>query len=165
VHAGLLKIELSSENVQLGDTVELKIIATNFDNFDTFNFSLGFDNTIFDYSAISFMSDLLNSNPFSFYDVNTTSSGLAFSFLDFSPVLSGDVVLASFELKAKNYGASSFSMSDVEFYAPFPSTDMLSVDSSSTANANSVPEPSIMFLLFFGLLALIRKNINNQKID
>jgi hypothetical protein len=147
VNAGLIEIELSENNVKVGERIEVRLAASDFEDFDAFGFNLKFDTSVFNFDRATLNSDLFASlTVFGFFDGIQQSNGAGFSFSDFSPISAGDFLLASFDLVAVGEGSTGVSLAGVEFFEPFPSSTQLSVDSNATATA-TVPEPSTFVLL------------------
>ena len=112
VNAGIITIETTDTNVDIGETVSVNINATGFAPFDTFDFDFDFDTSIFGYDPSTLVSDL--SSGF-FFDVGQVDGqGMALSFLDFFPK-NGDFLVASFDLISLSAGSTSFSLGDGDF--------------------------------------------------
>lgn len=160
-NAGLITIDLSSNNVNAGETITVDLKASNFSSFDTFDFDFAFDNNLFSFQAGSFTSDLLTAFPF-FFEATENGNGLAISYLDFFPVLDTDFLLASFKLVAISAGTSNFSLDNVMFY---DGVTQASIDStaSSSATINQVPEPATLLLLVLALLFVGRKQFSHKQ--
>jgi hypothetical protein len=156
--AGIMTIDVSETTVANGDAITLDILATDFEPLDTFSFRLDLDTTLLGYIPTSLMSDLSFSNPFGFLEVNAFDGYIAFSFLDFDPILTPNFTLASFTLNALNAGNTDFSFSAVEFYQG--GFNPVFVDSSNTASVNitEVPEPATWMLLPAMLAFFVRKS-------
>ncbi|WDE01045.1 cohesin domain-containing protein [Thalassomonas actiniarum] len=157
-HAGLIDIELSTDRLLQGESLEIRLNARDFAEFDYFDLDFSFDSSIFSLDLTSLVTDL---DPFGFVS-SQTASGLAISFLDFS-ANSGDFLLAAFTLTALNPGSSSFSFEpDGNFYAPGTSSPLTDIDFSAAASAQvtaPVPEPggsALLLLALTGLLLLRR---------
>jgi hypothetical protein len=152
VNAGTITIELSDSNVNVGDSVQVSLLATGFDPFDTFDFDFDFDISLFSYDdTTSLTSDLLAVPPFAF-DVNQVPDGMALSFLDFNLYAGGDFLLASFDLLALAPGDSLFSLSDLLFSDSSTSTIDVNSDSVAQSSVTTVSEPGSLAL--FGLAGL-----------
>lgn len=146
-NAGLIEIELSDNNVEVGERIEVQLIASNFDEFDIFGFNLQFDTSVFNFDESTLGSDLFGLlTVFGTFDGIQLSDGAGFLFADFSPVSVGDFLLASFDLVAVREGSTEISLANAEFFEPFPSSSSLSIDTNATASAK-VPEPSAFVLL------------------
>jgi len=161
-HAGLINIELSQQAVETGETIEVQLNATGFDVFDAFDFNLAFDSSVFAFDSTSLNSDLMSSNPFGLLEVNDIGGKIAFSFVDiFTPVTASEFLLASFEFEAIAPGQSLISLENVNFYEPFPSFNMLTVDTTSVTA--SVPETSsfALFAMALGLMQMRRTQKNS----
>jgi hypothetical protein len=126
VNAGIISIETSDTNVDIGETVSVTLNATGFGDFDFFGFDFNFNTSVFSYDASTLMTDL---DPLSIFEVNQVADGMAFSFTDVI-IVSGDLMLASFDLIALSAGATAFSIGDALFGDFFAGTD-LTVDTSA----------------------------------
>lgn len=160
--AGIISVNVSETTVAAGDSISVDIIATDFEPLDTFSFRLDLDTALLSYDPINLMSDLSVSNPFGFLEVNDFNGYIAFSFLDFDPILTPNFTLASFTLNALSAGNSTFNFSAVEFYQGgfLP----VIIDSSSTASVNvtEVPEPATWSLLTVLFAFLVRNTIKQR---
>jgi len=145
-NASVISIQVSDTNVSVGETVSVSLLATGFEDFDTFDFDFDFDTSVFNYDASSLISDLSFGLAF---EVNQVADGMALSFFDFFPV-NGDFLLASFDLLAVGEGSSSFTFSDTLFSDTFLQTE-LEVDTSDS-DAVDVSTPATLGL--FGMAAL-----------
>ncbi|WDE13748.1 hypothetical protein [Thalassomonas haliotis] len=139
-HAGLIDINLSTKQLLEGESLEIRLNARDFTEFDYFDIDFSFDDSIFALDLTSIVTDL---NPFGFIS-SPTATGLAISFIDFS-ANSGDFLLAAFNLTALTPGSSSFSFGQSgNFYAPGTSSPLSGVNLNATASAQvmaQVPEP------------------------
>jgi len=162
-NAGLLTIDISSDDVVVGDSVSVTISASNFDDSDMFWFDFNFDNSVMSFDENSISSDLTLSNDDNGLAVTPEDYGLAFLFStdDFLLNASGDFVLASFNLIADAAGVTDFSIFDLVVFSEFEETDPYTVaftgSDSVNVNANSVsvPEPSTVFMMMFASFALV----------
>lgn len=148
-NANMISIEISDTNVSVGEVVSVNLLATNFEDFDTFDFDFDFDTSVFNYDPTSLASALDFGLVF---EVNQVADGMALSFLDFFPV-SGSFLLASFDLIAVGEGSTSFSFSDVSFSDSFFATD-LEVNTSAR-DAAKVSAPATLGLFAMAAIALI----------
>lgn len=165
-NAGLLTIDISSDDVSVGDSVVVTISASNFDDSDMFWFDFNFNNSImsFNDSSLSSYLTLVDDNAdFNGLAVTPEDYGLEFYFStdDFLLNASGDFVLASFNLLADAAGVVDFSIFGLSVYGEFEETDPYTVaftgsDSVNvSANSVSVSEPSTVFMMMFASLALV----------
>lgn len=158
-NAGLLTIDLSTDEVSVGDSVLVTINASGFADTQDFWFDFDFGNPVMSYDASSFDSAL------TLADDNADSNGLsaevfnsileiAFFSDDASIIATGDFVLASFSLIAEEAGAAILSMSD--FYGSGDYTiEFSGADSITVNNTVAVPEPSAAFMMMLAGFALI----------
>ena len=160
-NAGLLNINLSSETVTQGDTLTVTLIASDFAGFGFFNLLFDFDHSLFALDLSPVASDLNILDPFSVFEANQVTSGLALSYLGFE-LIKGDFLLASFTLSALKTGISDFSFSlpaaDGGFFYGLDNTPLEHIDITATALATTtaaVPEPSSLALLCIALTTLI----------
>lgn len=168
VKAGLITISVDQDSVAVGEVVELTLSATGFDSFDLFDLNINFDTALFSFVPQTFESDLPDFGML----WNQVSNGVAISFVDFFPS-SGDFLLAKFELTAIESGLTNFDVVINEFYAsdPFdvfaPATAVnAEVSGQAFTSITSVPEPSMLLIMFLGLMALIgsNRNVSGQKV-
>lgn len=164
--AGVIEIKLDQTSTTIGSSVEVSLLASNFDAFDLFNFDFIFDSPIFSYDPLSLQSDLPLDDGFLTLGLIGTSllNHLALSFFDFDSFAGGDFLLAKFKLTAIGNGVSNFSLENVEFYEPFAIDQMVNIDSSSIESATviGVPEPTTWLLLIPALFMLKRRQIGKR---
>lgn len=159
-NAGLINIELSTDSLNVGDSVNITLSAENFDTTDMFWFDLNFDNSILAYNELSLSSDLtLADVNMGIYDglvTSTDSFGLSFDFLDFFMPADGDFMIASFELIATAKGISDLSLTDFFSATALIDYDVVFTDSNSiTVGSVAVSEPSTLFMMMLAGFALV----------
>lgn len=159
VSAGMIEVDVSDTSVAAGEAITVDIIATDFEPIDTFNFRLDLDTSIFSYEPASLVSDLHFSNFFGILEVNAFDGYIAFSFLDFDPILTPDFTLASFTLNTLAGGASDFSFSNAEFYQGGVTPVNVVSTSAASVSVTEVPEPATWLLIPFMLMLLARKGL------
>ncbi len=165
--ASIITLDVSTDNVSIGESITVNILASGFVETDTFNFDLVFDSAVFAYDPTTLSSDLFASNPFALYfEANAYPNRIGFSFLDFDPILDSNFVLASFDLTALQVGSTQLAFSDVAFYQPGASSHF-ALDSSNTATITvaqsvQVPEPATWLLLLLPLLAMSTRQKFNR---
>jgi len=167
-NAGLITVSVDQDSVAVGESVELTLSATAFEEFDVFDLNINFDTSLFTFMPQTFASDL---DDFSLL-WNQVTNGVAISFVDFFPA-SGDFLLAKFELTAIESGSTNFDLLVSEFSLsdPFdifaPATPVnAEVSGQAFASVTSVPEPGMLSILFLGLLALVGSNrkVSNKNV-
>ena len=164
-NAGLLTIDLSADEVSVGESVLVTINAQGFDETDMFGFDLNFDNSLMAYVSSSLTSDLAlidtSMGMLDGLEVEEYDSSLAFGFstYDLSLMAAGDFVLATFNLTADSAGFTDFSISDFFVFDEFGETAAYSVAfsgaSSVNVSASSIPEPTSAALLMLAGLAFV----------
>ena len=157
----MITILVDQNNVEVGETIEVTLNATGFDQFDFFDLNLNFDTALFSFIPLSFSSDL----PTLAMAWDQVSNGVAISFLDFFPS-SGDFVLGQFELTAISTGVSNFSLVVNEFALSdpidiFAPPTIVNAEVSGQVSA-SVPEPSALSVMLIGLLLLISNGLKGR---
>ena len=157
-NAGLLTIDFSADNINVGETVSVTINATGFDATDMFWFDFNFDNSIMAYDATSLTSDLSIVNTdigmFDGLEVATEAYGLGFNFFDMFIWAEGDFMLASFDLIATTEGLTSFSLTD--FWNPSAPVDyQVDFIGADSVNVSVIPEPSSVVLIMLAIFALV----------
>jgi len=156
-NAGLLTIDLSSDEVSVGDSVLVTISASGFAETQDFAFDFDFGNPVMSYDASSFNSALpttdINDNGFSVGVVDSILE-MAFYSDDASIIATGDFVLASFSLIAEKAGSASLSMYDFYGYGDY-SIDFSGADSVNVTSAVAVSEPSAAFMMMLAGFALV----------
>lgn len=153
-NANLITVEISDDAISLGDTVQVTVLASMLEDFDTFGFELEFDTSVLTYDASSFYSDLTVFSDFIF-DVSSQPYGFAFSFLNFFAVPADDYVLARFDLSAVTEGTSGFSLTNVVAGLFDPQTlevNTLQVQVDPQNPSVDVPEPVSLAVIAIGLL-------------
>lgn len=151
-NAGLLTIDLSTDEASVGESVLVTINASDFDETDYFSFDFNFDSSVMAYDGSSLSSDLTlaDDDPmFNGLSAMIEDYGLFFEFAaDDGSFAAGNFVLASFSLIADADGFTNFSLAD--FFNPSAFDDYtiaFSGASSVNVSASSIPEPSSMALL------------------
>lgn len=155
VKASVINIAISDTNIAVGKDIEVIITATDFDEFDAFEFDFNFDNSVFAFDSASFTSDLTGFFPLTF-EVNENADGLTFLYLDFFPVPAGDTLIGQFNLTGLAFGDSDFSIANAIFTA-FDFVTNVEVDlnfQTSAPTSASVPEPSSLALMGLAVMAL-----------
>jgi len=161
-NAGLLTIDLSSDEVSVGDSVSVTINASDFDETEMFWLDLNFDTSVMSYDAGSLSSELTlaeNDPMFNGLEVSAENYGLAANFFtdDFSLMATGDFVLASFNLVADSEGFTNFSITN--FFNPSAFDDYTiafsGADSINVTSTVAVPEPSSVFMMMIAGFALV----------
>jgi hypothetical protein len=163
-NASLIEVVVSDNAIKLGERIEVNLLASNFESFDTFGFDILFDTSIVSFDTSTFTSDLFAElTVFGIFEATPLAGGVAFSFSDFSPLDTSDFLLASFELVGLGAGITSLSLANVEFFEPFPSSTLLPVDGSSTASIAVSEPPAFALLLMAGVCMLrARHRFNNN---
>lgn len=148
-NAGLLTIELSTDEMSVGESVLVTINAQDFDTTDYFSFDFNFDSAVMAYDDSSLTSDLTlaDNNPmFNGLSAMVEDYGLFFDFATDVSWAEGNFILASFNLIADSAGLTNLSIAD--FFNPSAFDDYTIVFSgASSVNVSSIPEPSSTALL------------------
>jgi hypothetical protein len=160
-NAGLLTIDLSSDDVAVGDSVLVTINASDFDETDYFSFDFNFDSPVMSFADYSLSSDLtLADNDPMFNGLSTLDEdyGLFFEFAaDDGTFAEGNFVLASFNLTANTAGFTDISIAD--FFNPSAFDDYTiafsGADSVNVSDAVAVSEPSAAFMMMLAGFALV----------
>lgn len=158
-NAGILTVDVSESELNIGDTFEVSINASGFGDV-YFDFDLSFDDSLFSFDQSTLVSDLDLDPLTSFFVVSPQSDHIAFS----DPFgFSGDALIARFTLTALSYVDSfAFSFTDVEFYDSFDFSLFpapINTDASSVASVavSEVPEPSHLVMLAFAAVLLLHR--------
>ncbi len=159
VNAGLITVSVDQETIAVGETVELTLSATDFDEFDFFDVDINFDTALFSVMPETFESNL---SEFSLVWSQLTG-GLAISFVDFFPT-SGDFLLAKLDLTALKSGSTNFDLVVDEFalsdpldiFAPATPINV-EVAGQAFTSVTSVPEPGTLSIMCLALMALISR--------
>jgi len=163
-NAGLISANLSNTSVAVGETTELSILGSGFEDFDTFYFELEFDTSLFSVDLSSLVSDLQDASDFDFA-FTQESFGLALSFTNLSLFEVADFNAATVTLTALAEGVTSFNLVNIlvdDFFGAGPITADVDPQSPSTVEvaAAAVPTPatlSLFAIAIFGLVGLRRK--------
>jgi|GEM_PF-1013912 len=162
-HAGLISIELNNNEVSIGETIELSIIGSDFSSFDSLNVDVEFDTALFAFNEGSVGGDLFDTTPFSFI-VSSQIFGVAVSYLDFTPFMGGDFVIASFTLTATALGQSSFALNNMvagEFFSGPLEVTSNSGPLSATISATEVSTPNTLGIIFtLGIVLMGMRRLN-----
>ena len=148
-NANIISIEFGDTNIAVGETVTVSLLATDFADFDTFDFNFDFDTSVFSYDASTLLSDLSLGLVF---EVNQVPDGMALSFFDFN-IVNGDFLLASFDLIAVDEGLTNFTLSDAIF-ADGPVTSLVVDTSDAVVASASVSAPATLSLFAIAILGL-----------
>lgn len=165
-NAGMINVQVSPNNIGVGDSVEVSLLATGFAPFDVFDMDLEFDTSLLSYNPASLMSDLplFDVMTLTFgLEVNEVATGVALSFVDLLPFAGGDFLLAKFELNGLADGVAMLGLADMAFSLsdpmdPFAPATELGVDGSDVDGViiNTVPEPGILALVLLAGLGMMR---------
>ncbi|WP_158970445.1 hypothetical protein [Paraglaciecola sp. L3A3] len=165
-NAGIIGLELSDTNTNVGENVQVTLSGTGFDAFDTFNLEVEFDTSLFSFNPLSVGGDLFDAIPFIF-EVTEQAYGIAISFIDFIPFVGGDFTIATFDLTAMAKGDTDFELANIEaydYFAPIDAAEEANLDvsiaiaDSTTSTEVSAPATLGLFALAtFGICALRRK--------
>jgi hypothetical protein len=161
-NASIISIDISDPSVSVGEKISVSLIASGFEDFDTFDLDFDFDTSVFSYDPSSLVSDLITGFTF---EVNQVPDGMALSLFNFT-AFNGDFLLASFDLIAISEGITQFTFSDALFSDTFVET-VLVVDISDSDLAEvvaaevSAPATIGMFAgLLLAVVALRRRSLN-----
>lgn len=160
--AGVIQIQTTQDPLAVNDHVVVELVASNFSEFDLFDLDFIFDSSIFSFEPASLFSDLASAFIF---EVNANGNRLSFSFLDWA-AMSGDFLLARFELKALKNGGSVLSIGQADFYAPGSNDGMTGIQSNTTqlnVGAAAIPAPAAIVLMLSGLLLLAARQQRRQQ--
>ncbi|MDU0352579.1 hypothetical protein RS130_00435 [Paraglaciecola aquimarina] len=163
--AGMIDVELSDTNPGIGDTVQVSILGSGFDAFDTLTVDLEFDthlfaidnlNTFGEIDPTTVSSDLAVAGLTStggFLALSAQTFGVALTFLDFDLFAGGDFTIASFSLTAITNGVSDFELANIIasdfFLGP------VSAEASDTTVRAKVSAPTTLSLFVITGLALL----------
>lgn len=162
-NAGLLTVDLSTDNVSVGDSVSVTISASDFDDTDLFWFDFNFDNSVMAYDESSLTSGLAlvdtNMGLLDGLEVEEYGFGLAFGFSTFDNSLNaaGDFMLASFDLVADSAGFTDLSVSNFFNASAFDDYTIAfsNADSINVSDSVAVSEPSAAFMMLLAGFALV----------
>lgn len=162
-NAGLISVNLSDTSVAVGETTELSILGSGFEDFDTFYFELEYDTSLFSADLSSLVSDLQDASDFDFTFTQQVY-GLALSFVNFALFEEADFNAATITLTALAQGSSSFDLVNViveDFFgagAIDAQIDPQSPSSGEVTEAVSAPATlGLLAVALFGLVGLRRK--------
>lgn len=159
--AGLIEVEVDQNEVALGSSVTVSLIASGFDEFDLFDLDFFFDTSLFTYDSASLLSDLpLDDGLFTLgLLAEQQSDHLALSFFDFLPFAGSDFLLAKFDLVSLGNGTSDFSIANASFDNLFGPLAVVhsSVQQVRVNNSTAVPEPATWALLSLASLFLFAR--------
>lgn len=160
-NAGLIEIKPDHNNVNVGETIDITLAASDFASFDIFDLDFFYDTSLFTIDLLSLQSDLPLDDGYLTLGLIASSgvNNLALSFYDFTPFVGGDFLLVKFTLTAIKSGVSNFTLGNVAFYEPFVNYAMTDIDSfdRNSAKINNVPEPATWLLLLIPSLVMLRK--------
>lgn len=157
-NANLITLEVSDNLVGAGDTVQVTVLGSFTEEFDTLFFDVEFDTDIFTFEGSSLYSDLTafvdpTSDTFSVTsELFGVSVGLLLDFLSF-PIAAGDYVLAQFELTASDDGNTTLNLAN-ELVASANAPTGFSVDVEGRSQSVAVSAPATLGLFGMACLAL-----------
>ncbi|KGJ88982.1 PEP-CTERM domain protein [Colwellia psychrerythraea] len=159
-NAGLLTIDLSADEVSVGESVLVTINAQDFDATDYFSFDFNFNSAVMSYDDSSLTSELTladNDPMFNGLSAMVENYGVFFEFATDASWAEGNFVLASFNLIADSEGFTDFSITD--FFNPSTFDDYtIAFSGASSVNVNpavAVSEPSAAFMMMLAGFALV----------
>ncbi|MGL1956888.1 MAG: PEP-CTERM sorting domain-containing protein [Colwellia sp.] len=155
-NANLITIDIDNSYPELGDNIEVSLWADFTDSVDTFNFDFIFDTDKFALVVDSVSTDLPNDGWDYFFELGSNDTGVGISFLSFADYISGEFLLASFELTSLQNGISEFTVATVEFYDSWDDGSSQYAPVVADSVSVSVPEPTtlaIFSLAMFGLMS------------
>ncbi|WP_158971151.1 hypothetical protein [Paraglaciecola sp. L3A3] len=151
-NANTISIQLSDTDINLGETVQVSLLATGFEMFDTFDFDLEFDTSTFSYDPTTLVSDVADTLPLIF-EVNDAANGMAFSFFEPMAFAGGDFLLASFSLTATDIGDIGFSLADSVFADSLFQSE-LTVDTTARSQISVTEQVAVSAPATVGILAM-----------
>ncbi|MDO6508809.1 PEP-CTERM sorting domain-containing protein [Colwellia sp. 4_MG-2023] len=166
VQAGLIDIELSNNDVALGNTLNVKLWGSSFTEFDTLFVDLEFDISLYSFQPATVQSELPLFDGLwglevteQFFGANLTFYGET-SFTDQNIDGDDQFLLASFDLLAIAEGNSDFQIDTL--YGPLVAlglgdSQLIDVGPSVNAVSTSVPEPSSFAIFMLSALMLVRR--------
>ena len=146
-----------STTVNVGDTVNVDIFASDFTQLAGGLIDFQFDSAIIDIMAVPVVDNMWNYRPDPGSRDNSNPdiwNGLSFDALFGSPALEGSGLIATLSFEAVGIGAANLDFLYTEF---FSRTDELwPVLESAEITVTAVPAPAAVLLFMSGLLALVR---------
>ena len=161
-NANLITIQLDSTEVAVGETINVSLWADFTDSVDTLGFDFIYNTSVFALVDGSVVTDLLNDGFDYFFETAENATGLGLAYFSFADTLSGNFLLASFELVALQTGSSDFSLDTLLLSneALFEDYDLEPVAGKSADVLAAVSAPAslgLFTLAMFGLVGLRRK--------
>jgi hypothetical protein len=157
--ANTITINLDTNNVQVGDLVNVTLLADFTDMVDTFQFDFMFDTNLFSFVDGSATTDLINDGIDSFFDIAANPSGVGIGYFSFVELAFGNFTLASFDLLAMQEGNTQFSLDTIVLSNELIFAETYELESVDAVSAKvSAPAGlSLMAIAVFGLVSLRRK--------
>lgn len=156
-NAGVISIELNNDYVNVGDVVEVTVLATEFNAFDTLNVDIEFDTSLFSVDELSLGGDLFTADPFATF-FSGQVFGAAFTFLSFDLFAGGDFTIATFDLTAIAAGGTEFLLTNIlanDF--AFGPIDAVAADQNVSVKVSAPATLGLFVLALMGLCGLRRQ--------
>jgi hypothetical protein len=156
-NANMITLELSDTAVTAGDTIQVTVLGSFSEEFDTLFFDLDFDTSALTFVGSSFYSELTAyvDPTWDYFSVASESFGVSLAllldFLSF-PITAGDYVLAQFDLTANSGSYTSLSLTN-QLVASANSPNGFEVDVVGGTQSIAVSAPSALSLFAVSLLA------------
>lgn len=149
-NANIIDIQLDKKAVNVGEVINVTLLANFVDSIDEFDFDFTFDNSVFGFVADSELTELPNDGFDAIFGISENALGLGLGFTNYIDVISGEYSI-SFQLVGLKSGYSDFSLG-VNKLLDFFGVVSYSIEPVITKSA-VVTEPSSIALI--GLSGLV----------
>ncbi|WP_032094707.1 MULTISPECIES: PEP-CTERM sorting domain-containing protein [unclassified Alteromonas] len=165
-NASLISLSVSDNDIDVGETVTVSVLADMTEAFTGFQLQLEFDNTIFEFVDGTFSSDLTPFSDFIFL-FGDESYGFSIDFANFLEVSAGEYSVLEIELRGlKSVTGSTIGFGTVAASFIDPNTPDVNIATDTVPalvnvnNAVDVPAPAslgLMAMAIAGLVSVRRK--------
>ncbi|GBL03737.1 cohesin domain-containing protein [Glaciecola sp. KUL10] len=163
--ANEIKINIDESEFTLGEQFDVEIELADLDFFDTFEFYLSFDASIFEVVMGTDSTTLPNDGVDNLFDFFASPGEVGFSFLSFVNSFDGSYLI-NFSMEAIGTTDSPSELFlDVEVFEDVFAGEVLTIDSTATKSltVNAVPIPTLAGMIGLATLLLVGRHRQQSK--